>query len=225
MPYAKCLNPTQAEQALRTLHEGIGGGHYEGRALSRSLVRVGLFWPGMHKDAMKFAKKCDQCQRHGNFIKQSPEELHMMLSTWPFAQWGLDIVGPLPMASGQRQYLIIATDYFSKWVESEALVRITEEEIRKFVWINIICRYGIPNALVVDNGSQFIAEEFRGFCTKYGIDLRFASVEYPQANGQAESTNKTIQNGIRRRLHGKKGGGLTNYIMFYGLIEQPIKML
>lgn len=109
------------------------------------------------------------------------------------------------MASGQRQYLIIVTDYFSKWVEAEVLARITEEEIQKFVWTNIICRYGIPNALIANNGSQFIADDFRAFCTKYEIDLRFASVEYPQVNGQAESTNKIILNGIRKRLHQKKG--------------------
>lgn len=85
------------------------------------------------------------------------------------------------------------------------MARITEEEIQKFVWINIICRYGIPNALIADNGSQFIADNFRVFCAKYGIDLHFASVEYPQANGQEESTNKIILNEIMRRLHQKKG--------------------
>lgn len=103
LPYAKCLNPIQADQIQRILHEGIGGGHYGGRALSRALVRAGYFWPGMHKDAISFAKNCDQCQRHGNFSKQPPEELKSMVFSWAFDQWGLDIVGPLPIASGQSQ--------------------------------------------------------------------------------------------------------------------------
>lgn len=86
-------------------------------------------------------------------------------------------------------------------MEAEALARITEEEIQKLFWVNIICRYGIPNTLIADNGSRFIADDFRAFCAKYGIDLRFASVENPQANGQTESTNTVILNGISRRLH------------------------
>uniref|UniRef100_A0A2N9JAP2 RNase H type-1 domain-containing protein n=1 Tax=Fagus sylvatica TaxID=28930 RepID=A0A2N9JAP2_FAGSY len=94
---------------------------------------------------------------------------------WPYmqkdaAQYGLDIVGPLPRAPGNRQWLIMATDYFTKWVEAEPLVHITDADSKRFVWKNIITRFGIP-----------------------------------RANGQAESSNKTLLDGIKKRLENAKG--------------------
>ena len=75
-----------------------------------------------------------------------------MAAPWPFAQWGLDIVGPFPMTLRQLKFLVVGIDYFTKWVEAEPLATITEKSIRTFVWRNIICRYGIPRVLVLDNG-------------------------------------------------------------------------
>ena len=73
-------------------------------------------------------------------------------SPWPFAQWGIDIVGPLRISKGQVKFLLVAIDYFTKWVEAEALATITEARIKNFVWKNIICRFGIPLTIISDNG-------------------------------------------------------------------------
>uniref|UniRef100_A0A2N9G704 Uncharacterized protein n=1 Tax=Fagus sylvatica TaxID=28930 RepID=A0A2N9G704_FAGSY len=124
---------------------------------------------------------------------------------WSFSQWGLDIVGPLPRAPGNRQWLIVATDYFTKWVEAEPLVHITDADSKRFVWKNIITRFGIPRVLVSDNGSQFTSGPFREFCEQYGIRNHFSTPAYPQANGQAESSNKTLLDGIKKRLENAKG--------------------
>uniref|UniRef100_A0A2N9H088 Uncharacterized protein n=1 Tax=Fagus sylvatica TaxID=28930 RepID=A0A2N9H088_FAGSY len=129
---------------------------------------------------------------------------------WPYMQkgcrpWGLDIVGPLPRAPGNRQWLIVATDYFTKWVEAEPLVHITDADSKRFVWKNIITRFGIPRVLVSDNGSQFTSGPFREFCEQYGIRNHFSTPAYPQANGQAESSNKTLLDGIKKRLENAKG--------------------
>ena len=75
-----------------------------------------------------------------------------MTAPWPFAQWGLDNMGPFPTALRQLKFLVISIDYFTKWVEAKPLATITERSIRTFVWRNIICRYGIPRVLVSDNG-------------------------------------------------------------------------
>lgn len=124
---------------------------------------------------------------------------------WPFAQWGIDIVGPFKTAPGGLKFLVVATDYFSKWVEAEPLVHIGEREMRTFVWQNIICRYGIPNAIVTDNGAQFTAGGFQSFCEGHEIKLKYASVEHPQCNGQAEATNKTLVDSIKKILDSAKG--------------------
>lgn len=90
-------------------------------------------------------------------------------SPCPFDMWGMDIVGKLPRAVGQKEYLIVATDYFTKWVEAEPLSRISEKEVMKFVWQNIICHFGIPRAFVTDNGTQFQGNKLRNWLKELKI--------------------------------------------------------
>ena len=77
----------------------------------------------------------------------------------------MDIIGSFPTAVRQLKFLVVDIDYFTKWVETEALATITEKNVRGFVWKNIICRYGIPRVLVSDNGKQFDNDTFRDFCS------------------------------------------------------------
>ena len=79
-------------------------------------------------------------------------ELNPLSSPWPFAQWGLDILGPFPNATGNRKFLLVGTDYFTKWVEAEALANIRDVDVKKFLWKNIVTRFGTPHTLVLDNG-------------------------------------------------------------------------
>ncbi|KAL5551749.1 hypothetical protein UlMin_001925 [Ulmus minor] len=101
--------------------------------------------------------------------------------------------------------MLAVTDYFTKWVEAEAYHHIRDREVKNFIWKNIICRFGVPKEIVTDNGSQFISFDFKDFCKEWGIKLSFSTPRYPQANGQVESTNKTIINIIKRRLEKAKG--------------------
>ncbi|KAM2548007.1 hypothetical protein TB1_019233 [Malus domestica] len=107
-----------------------------------------------------------------------------MISPWPFAQWGLDLIGPMPAGKGKVRYAIIAVDYFTKWAKVEPLATIIEEKIEDFVWKNIFCRFGIPNAIVTDNEQQFDNNKFRMFYSKFNINLCFASPAHLQFNGQ-----------------------------------------
>ena len=126
-------------------------------------------------------------------------------SSWPFAQWGIDIVSPLPLSKGQVKFLLVAIDYFTKWVEAEALTIITEAKIQNFVWKNIIYRFGIPLMIISDNGRQFDSQGFRDFCSGLGINNQFSSPRHPQANGQTEVTNRTLLRIIKTKLDDAKG--------------------
>ena len=126
-------------------------------------------------------------------------------SPWPFSQWGIDIVNPLPQGKGQVKFLLVTIDYFTKWVEAEALSTITEAKIQSFVWKNIICRFGIPLMIILDNGRQFNNKAFRDFCSGLGIKNRFSSPGHPQANGKTEVTNRTLLKIIKTRLDDAKG--------------------
>ena len=114
-------------------------------------------------------------------------------------------MGPFPTAVKQLKFLVVGTNYFTKWVEVEALATITEKNIRSFVWKNIICKYGIPRVLISDNEKQFDNSVFRDFCSELGIKNHYSSPAYPQANGQVEVTNRSLLKIIKTRLEGAKG--------------------
>ena len=88
-------------------------------------------------------------------------------------------MGPFPTALRQLKFLVVGIDYFTKWVEAKPLATITEKGIRTFVWKNIICRYGIPRALVSDNGKQFDNSAFKSFCSELGIRNHYSSPAHP----------------------------------------------
>ena len=99
----------------------------------------------------------------------------------------------------------MVVDYFIKWAEAEALANIRDVDIKKFVWRNIMMRFGVPESLVSDNILQFDKNAFREFCSSLGITNRNSTPAYSQSNDQAEATNKAIVNGLKRRLEGVKG--------------------
>ena len=137
----------------------------------------------MQVDAVELIKKYDKCQRFGNVQRLPAERMTMITSPWPFAQWGIDIVGPLPLGKRQVKFLLVAIDYFTKWVEVEALATITEAKFRSFVWKNVICRFGIPMTIISDNGRQFDNQSFKNFYSNLGIKNQFSFPGHPQANG------------------------------------------
>nr|KYP73371.1 Retrovirus-related Pol polyprotein from transposon 297 family [Cajanus cajan] len=132
-PLLKCLNSEEANYVLREVHEGICGSHSGGRTLAAKVLRAGYYWPTLKSDCMEFVKKCIQCQKHGNLIHASAEQLHNITSPWPFAMWGMDILGPFPLAKGQCKFLLVAVDYFTKWIEAEPLATITANNVQKFL--------------------------------------------------------------------------------------------
>ena len=168
-------------------------------------IAQGYWWPCMQADAQKYIRRCEKCQKFAHQIHQPTRDLFPLSSPWPFAFWGLDIVGPLPAAPGNRKFFIAATDYFTKWVEAEPLATIKEKDVKKFVWQNVITRFGIPKALISDNGAQFDGKLFRGFCEELKIEFYNSTPAYPQSNGQGEALNKTILDGLKKRLEKAKG--------------------
>jgi hypothetical protein len=78
----------------------------------------------------------------------------------------MDIVGPLPTAQGNFKFAVVAVEYFTKWIEARPLATITSNTIRKFFWQQIICRFGVPRELTIDNGKQFDCQDFREYCAQ-----------------------------------------------------------
>ena len=91
----------------------------------------------------------------------------------------IDIVGPLPQGKKQVKFLLVAIDYFTKWVEAEALATITEAKVQSLVWKNIVCKFGILRMIISDNGRKFDNQAFRSFCSRLGIKNHFSSLGHP----------------------------------------------
>nr|CAN62989.1 hypothetical protein VITISV_023577 [Vitis vinifera] len=206
LPIHVQTNPSSETQyVLAELHERICGNHSGGRSLAHRAHSQGYYWPTMKKDAAAYVKRCDKCQRYAPIPHMPSTTLKSISGPWPFAQWGMDIVGPLPAAPAQKKFLLVATDYFSKWVEAEAYASIKDKDVTKFVWKNIICRFGVPQTIIADNGPQFDSIAFRNFCSELNIRNSYSTPRYPQSNGQAEATNKTLITALKKRLEQAKG--------------------
>ena len=100
---------------------------------------------------------------------------------------------------------MVGTNYFTKWVEAEILENIRDADANKFIWKNIVSRFGIPHTLISNNGLQFDSKAFRRYCCDLGITNRYFTSAYPQGNGQVETVNKVIVNGLKKRLDDAKG--------------------
>ncbi|XP_022851490.1 uncharacterized protein LOC111373216 [Olea europaea var. sylvestris] len=205
LPYLRSLKPSESSQTLKEVHEGMCRNHQGARALAFKFIRYGYYWPTTKKDAQEYVKKCDKCQRFGNIIHSPAEDLTSISCTTPFKQWGIDILGPFPIARGQLKFVAVAVEYFTKWVEVEPLATISEPTLRSLIWKSIICRFGIPKVIITDNGRQFDNAQFKNFYSNLGVDHRLTSVFHPQSNGLAEVTNRIILQDLCPRIGDARG--------------------
>jgi hypothetical protein len=120
--------------------------------------------------------------------------------TWPLQRWGLDLLGPLPPAQGNLRYVVVAVEYFSKWIEAKPLATIASTTVQKFFWWNIVCHFGMPKDITVDNGAQFDSETFKTFYDQIGTKIHFALVRHPESNGLVERANGVIITGIMKSI-------------------------
>ena len=141
-PLLKYIGKEDAKYLLGEVHESICGNHIGARALVGKTLRQGYYWPTMLKDATELVRKCKICQELAKISHLPAEPLTSIISPWPFQQWGLDILGPLPIGRGQCKFAIIGVDYFTKWAEAEPLATITQQKVCNFLWWSIICRNG-----------------------------------------------------------------------------------
>jgi transposase InsO family protein len=123
----------------------------------------------------------------------------------PFQQWGLDFIGEIhPPSSGQHRWILTATDYFTKWIEVVPSRQATDSVIIKFLENNILSRFGCPRKIITDNAAAFRSKKLIDFCNQYHIGLGHSTAYYPQGNGLAESSNKTLVNIIKKTLQENK---------------------
>jgi ribonuclease HI len=199
-PMLKCVTKIEGIQILREVHNGTCGSHSGPRALAAKVIHQGFYWPAIIYVVNRVTRSCETCQKFSPRSGNPSQFTKLIAHTWPLQRWGLDIVGPLPMAQGNLKFTFVAVEYFTKWIEARAVSTITSKTAQKFLWQNIVCRFGVPSELIVDNGKQFDSQDFRDFCFSIGTKLAFASVYHPQSNGVVERANGKIFITIKKRL-------------------------
>jgi transposase InsO family protein len=145
-------------------------------------------------------KTCKACQFHAKQIHASAQMLQMIPPSWPFAVWGLDIVGPFPRAVGGYRFLYVTIHKFTKWSKATPVVNINKQSAMKFIK-SIICRFRVPNRIITDNGSQFSNGAFQGYCEDLGIQICYTSITHPKSNGQVERANMKILKGLKTHTY------------------------
>jgi hypothetical protein len=199
-PLLKCLSRTEGIELMKEIHIGLCGSHIGSRPLLGKVFRQGFYWPKAASDAADLVQKCENCQKCAKDQKQPSSLTELIQPTWPLQRWGLDLLGPLPPAQGNLKYVVVAVEYFSKWIEVKPLATITSVTVQKIFWQNIICRFGVPKAITMDNGTQFDAEAFKDFFDQIGTNIHFASIRHPESNGLVERANDIIMTGIMKLI-------------------------
>jgi ribonuclease HI/transposase InsO family protein len=164
----RCMPIPQGRELLRDIHAGVCGHHVAPRSLVGNAFRQGFYWPTVVADASEIVRTCDGCQFYAHKTNLPAHILQNIPVTWPFAVWGLDIVGPLRKALGGYTHLLVAIDKFSKWVKVRSITNLKAEQAVTF-FTDIIYRFGVANSIITDNGSQFTGRKFLEFCDKFHI--------------------------------------------------------
>jgi len=178
----RCVESEEGQEILRDIHQGECGHHDSSRALVAKAFRHGFYWPSALTEAEDIVRKCNGCQRYAHKIHQPASALKTIPITWPFAVWGLDMVGPFKPARGNLTHMLVLVDKFTKWIEVKPIRLCDGKTAVKFLK-DIILRYGYPHSIITDNGTNFAGGAFARFCEEKRIRLDLASVAHPWSNG------------------------------------------
>jgi ribonuclease HI len=127
----KCLSRAEGIELMKEIHAGLCGSHIESRPLLGKVFHQGFYWPKAALDATELVQKCEGCQKCARDQKQPSSLTQLIQPTWALQRWGLDLLGPLPPAQKNIKYVVVAVEYFSKWIEAKPLATITSVTVQK----------------------------------------------------------------------------------------------
>ena len=187
----RCITIKDVRKLLEDLHSGACGHHPAPRTLVWNAFRQGFYWPTAVADAIELVRSCHGCQFYAKQTHLPTHALQMIPITWPFAVWGLDLVGPLQ-----------TVNKFSKWIEDRPITNIRSEQAVLF-FTDIIHRFGIPNVIITDNGNQFTGKKFLDFYDRHHIRVNWSAVAHPRTNSQVKRANGMILQGLKPRIYNR----------------------
>ncbi|CAL9012220.1 unnamed protein product [Prunus brigantina] len=175
-----CPSTEDIKVIMTESHKGICGAHQSGVKMRWLVRRHGYYWPTILKNCIEYAKGCIKRQIYGPIQRVPVEALHPVTKPWPFRGWAVDIIGKIyPDASNQHAWILVATDYFTKWVEEKSYRSISSTQVVRFFENHIVHRFGIPETITADNGPVFTSAKTREYAERIGIKLVHSTPYYP----------------------------------------------
>ena len=197
--FRRCVPHEETDSILAHCHSSAYGGHSSYSKTTAKVLQSGFFWPSLFKDARSFVLACDRCQRTGNMTRRNEMPLNFILEVEIFDVWGIDFMGPFPSSRGY-EYILVAVDYVSKWVEAMACRKADSNSVKKFFNEIIFPRFGVPRAVISDGGKHFINKQFHNLLSRHGVTHKVSTSYHPQTNGQAEISNREIKSILEKTV-------------------------
>ena len=185
----KVVKQSELREILHHTHSDPLAGHFSLEETYRR-IKLRFYWPQMYDDVRRYVQSCDECQKRGKNKRTEP--LHPIKVGQPFDRVGMDIVGPLPKTKNGNLYIVVATEYLTKWPEARAIPDAKASSVISFFYEDIICRHGCPKEILTDRGTHFVNEMLDSLCSKLGVKHRLSTAYHPQTNGLVERFNKTL---------------------------------
>ena len=198
VPYVRAIGREKlVEQYHRQLaHMGVG--------TMMSIIKHRHWWPGQEATVRKVLARCPECQACGK-----GEELKVPITPLepvkgPFKRWGIDFIGRLPTSTNGNRWILLAIDHMTNWIEAAAVPVADVKTVADFIHNNIVMRFGCPEVILSDRGTQFRSSLVAEYCKRQGIKQTFTSAYHPQSNGKTERANGTIGSAITKYAFNRK---------------------
>jgi len=185
------------DDVLALAHDALIGGGHQGYAKTYGMLKKWCYWPGMQRDVQDYCRTCDVCQRR-NVQPERPGKMTPMPT--PPGRWeqvGMDLVGPLPKSANGMEYLLVLTDYLTKWPEVRALPDKKSQTVAIGL-LKIFGTWGIPATLISDQGNEFTSAAIKAVYQYLGIERKASTPHHPQTNGLTERFNRTLKDMIAK---------------------------
>ena len=181
------------------VHERSFGMHVNGHAMTRKILRAGYYWLTMESECCIRVRKCHKCQAFADNVNALPMPLNVLAAPWPFSMWGIDVIGAIkPKASKEHHFILVAIDYFTKWVEAASYSSVTRSMVVKFIKKEIICWYGLPRKIIAINATNLNNKMMKEMCEDFKIQHHNSMPYRPKMNGAVEAANKNIKKIIQK---------------------------
>ncbi|GKA18508.1 reverse transcriptase domain-containing protein [Tanacetum coccineum] len=194
----RCVDGREANDILDACHHGPTRGHHGPNYATKNVFDSGFYWPTIYRNAQDMVTHCDACQRQGKISQKDVMPQNPIQNVETFDVWGIDFMGPFPSSSG-NQYILVAVDYVSKWVEAKALPTNDARVVVRFLK-QLFSRFGTPRAIINDRGTHFCNDQFAKVLAKYGVKHQLSTSYHPQTSDQVEVSNRGSKRILERTV-------------------------